>query len=119
MAWEKAGGFIGREALSKRREAGIRQRLLQFAVQDAHPLMLHDEPILRNGCIVGRTTSGGRGFRTGKTHAMGYVACEPGETSASLIGSDYEISIAGVRYPAQAAMRGAYDPSGVRMRGQT
>ena len=36
-----------------------------FAVDDAQALLLHEEPIYRDGDLVGRTTSGGRGFRTG------------------------------------------------------
>ena len=46
VAWDKKGGFIGREALVRQRDEGIRQRLVQFVLEEADPLLYHDEPIL-------------------------------------------------------------------------
>ncbi len=38
VKWDKAGGFIGREALLRQRQAGLRKRLVQFAAQIARAL---------------------------------------------------------------------------------
>ena len=117
VAWEKPGGFIGRDALLARREAGIERRALQFEVTGAHPLLLHDEPVYRNGTLVGHTTSGARGFRTGRSLCFAYVRCEPG-TPRSILLEDggYEIGIAGKRFPLRALARPPYDPGSARLR---
>ena len=116
LAWDKPGGFIGRDALLARSEAGIERRLLQFAVDGAHPLLLHDEPVYRHGTLVGHTTSGGRGFRTDLSLCFAYVSCEPGTPPSELLGDGYEIGIAGDRFPLRALARPAYDPHGTRLR---
>ena len=117
VAWDKPSGFIGRDALMRRRETGPARRLMMFAVEQAHPLLLHDEPIRRDGKLVGRTTSGGRGFRTGLTLCMGYIGCAPGTPKAALMDGQYEIGVAGERFPLRPLERPAYDPAGARMRG--
>ena len=117
VAWDKPGGFIGREALLARRDAGIGRRLLQFAVDGAHPLLLHDEPVYRHGTLVGHTTSGGRGFRTDLSLCFAYVRCEAGAPRRALAGGGYEIDVAGERFPLRALARAAYDPHGARLRG--
>ena len=116
VTWDKPGGFIGRDALLVQRRKGIRRRLLQFAVADAHPLLLHDEPVYRHGTLAGHTTSGGRGFRTGLSLCFAYVSCEPGTPRSDLLGDGYEIGIAGERFPLRALARSAYDPHATRLR---
>ena len=116
VARDKPDGFIGRDALLARRVAGIERRLLQLAVDGAHPLLLHDEPVYRHGTLVGHTTSGGRGFRTGLSLCFAYVSCEPGAAPGELLGEGYEIGIAGDRFPLCALARPAYDPHGARLR---
>ena len=46
---------------------------------------------------------------------MATVPCA-GQSAADVLGSRYEIEVAGVRYPAEASLRPMYDPSGGRMR---
>jgi glycine cleavage system aminomethyltransferase T/glycine/D-amino acid oxidase-like deaminating enzyme len=116
VSWQK-DDFIGRGALLMQKAEGVKRRLMHFAVDGANPLLLHDEPIYRNGKLAGLTTSGGLGFRTGLSLALGYIACEPGETKAQLVASDYEIAVAGTRYALQPLDKPPYDPTGMRMRG--
>ena len=116
VAWDKPGGFVGRDALLASRRKGIERRLLQFAVVDAHPLLLHDEPVYHGGRLVGHTTSGGRGFRTGLALCFAYVRCEPGTPRSAMLGDGYEIGVAGERLPLRALARPAYDPDGARLR---
>ena len=117
VAWDKPGGFIGRDALLRRREAGVERRLMMFAVEDAQALLLHEEPIYRDGDLVGRTTSGGRGFRTGLSLSMGYVGCARGETLRALLDGSYEIGLGRQRLPLRPLQLAPYDPGGARMRG--
>ncbi|TPN23620.1 FAD-dependent oxidoreductase [Mesorhizobium sp. B2-3-3] len=116
VSWKK-NDFIGRDALLAQKAGGVSRRLLHFAVDGANPLLLHDEPIYRNGKLAGLTTSGGLGSRTGLSLCLGYVACQPGETKAQVLASDYEIAVAGTRHMLRALDKPPYDPTGARMRG--
>ena len=116
VSWDKPGGFIGRDALLAGRRKGIDRRLLQFEVAGAHPLLLHDEPVYRGGTLVGHTTSGGRGFRTGLALCFAYVRCEPGTPRNAMLGGGYEIGVAGERFQLRALGRPAYDPDRARLR---
>lgn len=115
VSWKKET-FLGREALLRQKSEGARRRLLHFAVDGARPLLLHDEPIYRNGKLAGLTTSGGLGFRTGLSLCLGYVACGASESKDSLLAADYTIAVAGERYRLQPLDKPPYDPSGTRMR---
>ena len=64
VGFEKEIDFVGRSALLAQRARGLSRHLLLFSVEDASPLLLHDEPVYSSGRLVGRTTSGARGFRT-------------------------------------------------------
>ncbi|HET7755927.1 MAG TPA: FAD-dependent oxidoreductase, partial [Steroidobacteraceae bacterium] len=61
VAWDKAGGFVGREALSAQRQAGVRRRLVTLALERDDRLLYHNEPIWRDAELVGKTTSGAFG----------------------------------------------------------
>ena len=115
VSWHKED-FLGREALLAQRANGVRRHLLHFAVDGANPLLLHDEPIYRDGKLAGSTTSGGLGPRTGLSLCLGYISCEPGEPRTQLLASDYEIDVAGERYELRPLARAPYDPAGLRMR---
>jgi glycine cleavage system aminomethyltransferase T/glycine/D-amino acid oxidase-like deaminating enzyme len=117
VAWNKPSGFIGRDALLRQRQAGARRRMVMFAVEGGRPLLLHDEPIYRDGRLAGRTTSGARGFRTGLDLCTGYIGSPPGTPRAALLEGDYEIGIGGERLPLRPLARPPYDPAGARMRG--
>ena len=117
VAMKKPGGFIGLEALQAQKEAGLTRRLLQFALDDATPLLYHNEPICRDGAIVGRISSGMFGHYLGKSLGMGYVECQTqGEAPDAILQGKYEIEVAGVRYSAQPSLAPLYDPSSVRIK---
>ncbi|WP_281018818.1 MULTISPECIES: FAD-dependent oxidoreductase [unclassified Minwuia] len=110
------GPFIGREAVLRKREDGLERRLMQFLVTDPEAMIFHNEAIMRDGRIIGTITSGAYGHTLGGTLGMGYVPCS-GQSSDDLLGSDYEIEIAGRRFPARASLRPMYDPQSTRVRG--
>ena len=105
--------FIGREAVLAKKEAGLQRRLMQFRLTDPEPLLYHNEPVLRDGQIVGYLSSGAYGHHLGGAIGMGYVPCA-GETAAQVLASRYEIDVAGTRVVAEAALKPMYDPSGAR-----
>ena len=117
VAWDKPGGFVGREALLRQREAGVRRRLVQFALRDPGAFAYHDEPVYRGGALAGRVSSAAYGHTLGRTVALGYVtAPSPGTEPAWYTAGDYEIEIAGERIPADASLRPLYDPASRRPR---
>ena len=107
--------FIGREAVLAKKEAGLEKRLVQFRLTDPEPLLYHNEPVLRDGEIVGYLSSGAYGHHLGGAIGMGYVPCA-GETAADVLASRYEIDVAGTRVAAEASLKPMYDPTSERVR---
>ncbi len=119
VAWDKFGGFIGREALLRQRLQGPvtrRLALLRLTGPDA-PLVYHHEPIYRNGVLVGSVTSGAYGHRIDASLGMGYLSCAAGVTNEWLAAGKLEVEVAWQRYPAEAQLGPWYDPQGMRPRG--
>jgi 4-methylaminobutanoate oxidase (formaldehyde-forming) len=117
-AWDKPGGFVGRDALLRARDAGPpARRLLQFVLDDPEPLLLHHEPILRDGVPVGLTTSGGFGHTLGAAVALGYATGPDGASDAWIAAGRWEIEIGRDRFAATASARPRHDPTSARVRG--
>ena len=109
VAWDKAGGFRGRETLLEQRRAPVlTKRLVQFRLLDPDPILYHDEPIRRDGELVGRVTSGMYGHTFGACLAMGYVNREAGVTSEWIESGSFDIEVAGVPVAATARLRPFY-----------
>ncbi|RWX71913.1 FAD-dependent oxidoreductase [Mesorhizobium sp. M2A.F.Ca.ET.039.01.1.1] len=109
------GDFIGRDAVLRKKEAGLSRRLVQFRLKDPEPLLFHNEAILRDGKIVGPITSGNYGHHLGGAVGLGYVPCR-GESEADVLASSYEIEIAGERFAAEASLKPMYDPKAEKVR---
>ncbi|MFT3688503.1 GcvT family protein [Paenirhodobacter sp.] len=110
------GDFIGRDAVLRKREAGLERRLMQFRLKDPEPLLFHNEPILRDGRIVGFLTSGNYGHALGGAVGLGYVPCRTDETPAEMLASGYTIDVAGRVVAAEASLSPMYDPKSLRVR---
>ncbi len=118
VSWKKPGGFIGRDALLRQKEAGgLKRRLVTFALEDAGPLLYHSEPIWRDGKLAGRLTSGMFGHTVGRAVGLGYVEAA-GEivTDATIAQGKFEIEVTGDRVPAKATLGALYDPKSERVR---
>ena len=112
--------FLGREALQQQIAAGVNQRLilLELVVESAErPLLLHDEPIVFEDEIIGLTTSGGYGPRTGKLLTFAMIRCNRNESLARILEKTLTIEVAGTEYDARICADAPYDPDGMRMRG--
>ena len=107
--------FVGRDAVLRRKEAGLERRMVQFRLSDPEVMVYHNEPVLRDGKIVGHLTSGAYGHHLGAAIGMGYLPCK-GEGVDALMASRYEIEIAGRRVPAEVSVRPIYAPEGARVR---
>ena len=100
------GTFTGREALIRQQEEGVPQEFVTLEVhdvEDADPI--GNEPIYRDGEMVGRATAGAYGHFTAKSLAIGYVRAGLGSP-----GTDVEIEILGEYKPATVIAPSPYDP---------
>ena len=115
-AWDKPGGFTGREALLAQRGAVPDRRLVQFLLEDPRPMLYHNEPIYRDGELCGYTTSAMYGHTLGGAVALGYVSGAGGASDVYVRSGRYEIQVSAERVPARAALRPLYDPTSARIR---
>ena len=115
VAFDKGVDFIGRDALLSQRDAGLERRLAMFVLDDPEPYILGNEPVYRDGEVVGRITSGFFGHTVGRSVGMGYVRVEPG--AGPIASGSYELEMSTERFPATASLRPPYDPRSLRVRG--
>jgi len=101
----------------QQKEVGVRRRLVQFILECPDRLLYRDEPIWRDGTLVGRITSGMFGHTIGRPVGMGYVTNAEQVITAEWVNRGrYEIEIATERLPARASLKPFYDPSNQRVR---
>ncbi|MVO16404.1 GcvT family protein [Parasedimentitalea huanghaiensis] len=107
--------FIGRDAVLARKESGPKNRMVQFKLTDPEPMLYHNEPLIRDGKIVGYLSSGNYGHTLGGAIGLGYVPCE-GESAADVLASTYEVDVMGTRIRAEASLKPMYDPKSERVK---
>jgi 4-methylaminobutanoate oxidase (formaldehyde-forming) len=116
VAFDKKVPFIGREALLRQREQPLRRRLAVFTLDDPEPLLYHDEPIWRDGELVGRVTSAAYGHTVGRAVGMGYVTHEGGVDAAFVESGHWEVEVATERFRARVSLQPPYDSKSLRIR---
>ncbi len=120
IAWDKAGGFMGRDALlAQKALPSLAKRMVCIALTDdseTAPMMYHEEPVYRNGVIVGSITSGAWGHRVNKSLALAYVKNSGGVTKDWIESGAWEVELAWKRYPAKVQLGSFYDPKGERIK---
>ena len=116
VRFDKNQPFIGRDALLGQKRAGVKKRLVQFALEDPEPLLYHNEPVLRDGEMVGYLTSGNYGHHLGRAVGLGYVGHPDGVDADFVNSGSYEIEVAGERFAARASLRPLYDPKAERVK---
>ena len=79
-------------------------------------MIYHNEPIWRDGELVGHITSGAYGHTLGGSVGLGYVETEAGTPGEELLAGHYEIEVACERFAATASLRPLYDPENSRIR---
>jgi sarcosine dehydrogenase len=113
IKWDKP--FIGREALLKQKESGVKRRLVIFVLEDPEPVLWGNEPLYQEGKPIGYTTSGSYGHTVGGAIAMAYVTSRDPITPEFILSAHYEIDIGGQRYSAKPHLQAPYDPKRARI----
>jgi dimethylglycine dehydrogenase len=106
------GPFLGRDALAAWRGKGFENKLVTLEVRGVTDADARgSEPVTKNGAMIGRTTSGGYGWRTGKSLALAMVKPE-----FSQIGSEVDVRILGETRRAVVIPDSPYDPKNAALR---
>uniref|UniRef100_H3D2X9 Pyruvate dehydrogenase phosphatase regulatory subunit n=1 Tax=Tetraodon nigroviridis TaxID=99883 RepID=H3D2X9_TETNG len=115
VKFDKDTDFLGREALLQQRQDGVSRRFVMLVLDD-HDTELDlwpwwGEPIYCNGQLAGATTSSAYSYTLERHVCLGFVSPPPGPdglptpiTPDFINRGDYEVDIAGQRYPAKAKL---------------
>jgi 4-methylaminobutanoate oxidase (formaldehyde-forming) len=121
-AWDKPGGFLGREQLLRRREelAGTapRQRLVQVLLVDPEPMMVHAEVLSRDGIEVGHLRSASYGHHLGGAVGLAMVEAREPIDAGWVDAGRWTVRIGAQEVGARVSLKPLYDPGGDRVRGQ-
>ncbi|HYG71272.1 MAG TPA: FAD-dependent oxidoreductase [Actinomycetota bacterium] len=117
VAWDKPGGFVGRDALVKQRDEGVRRaRMVQLLASDPEPLLYGDEQLYRDGEHVGENRFGGYGHTLGGAVGLAMVEREDDVTDEFLLSGAWELDIVGQRCPVTLSLEPMYDPKRERIK---
>ena len=109
---KKKPHYHGKECLLERQEAGLNWQFVTLEVMDVTDADARgSEPIYNGDELVGRATSGGYGWRVGKSLALAMV--RPDHAAP---GSELEISILGNRHKAVVIEDSPFDPENEALR---
>jgi dimethylglycine dehydrogenase len=107
------GPFLGRDALVAWKGRGFDNRLVTLEVQGVTDADARgSEPVHRGAELVGRCTSGGFGWRVGKSLALAMVP-----PALAVTGTELDVAILGKRHRATVIPESPFDVKNERLRG--
>ena len=117
VAWDKQGGFTGREALLKERAAGpSRTRVVGLAVTDPAVDLFGNEPVMRDGSWAGYVRAAAFGHTVGAAVALAQVSHPDGVSAQWLAAGGFTVRTgSGQDVPARLQFGPFYDPRRERM----
>ncbi len=116
VAWDKPGGFTGRDALLAAREAGPpNQRVVGLVVEDPVADLFGNEPVFLGDDWVGYVRAAAYGYSVGGPVALAQVACPDGVTAAWLKSGGFTVRSDGAQWPARLQFGPFYDPQRLRI----
>ncbi len=108
--WSK--DFMGKAALQAKRKAGTENRIVSILFDDLDAVPLGDEAVLKDGRIIGKTTSAAFGFRIRAPIALAAIE----DVSVLKDTASVEVNIAGTLFAGSMLTGAAFDPTGSRMK---
>ena len=116
VAWDKPGGFTGRDALLAARAAGPpRNRVVSLLVEDPAADLFGNEPVLRDGRRVGYVRAAAYGYTVGGPVALAQVASDDGVTGQWLKGGGFRVRTPAGDAVARLQIAPFYDPQRLRI----
>lgn len=111
VRWEK--DFPGKAALLAEKQAGVSKRFVTLTVDAGDCDAPYMSTLWHDGQVVGETTSGGWGYRVGKSVALGMIRAD-----LAVPGAAVEVEIYGTRFPARVEGDGPlWDAQNERIKG--
>ena len=108
----KKPGFFGKDALLAWRDKGLANKLVTLEVHGVTDADVRgSEAIYRDDALVGRATSGGYGWRCGKSLALAMIWPD-----LATPGAEFEIVILGQRHSATIIADSPFDPDNTALR---
>lgn len=105
------GDFIGKAALVRQQQEGVRQRSVTIAIDTDGASSLIHEGVHHEGTLVGRITSGSYAYTLGHDVAFALLPVELGKP-----GTELEVPILGEMRKARVIAESPYDPEALRCR---
>lgn len=111
VAWDKPGGFIGRDALLAAKAAGApTRRLVNVFVDDPTADVFGGEPLLLDGQWVGYVRAAAYGHTLDGPVGIAQVECATGVTAEWLQYGRFAVSTPARQLPAHVQLAPFYDP---------
>jgi 4-methylaminobutanoate oxidase (formaldehyde-forming) len=116
VAWDKPGGFTGRDALLAARAGGPpRNRVVGVLAEDPAVDLFGNEPVLAGGQRVGYVRAAAYGFTVGGAVGLAQVTCPEGVTAQWLKGGDFRVRTGTGDVPVRLQLAPFYDPQRLRI----
>jgi dimethylglycine oxidase len=105
------GEFQGREALQRKLDLGLTEKLACITLDDPAAVAMGKEPIRHDGRVVSYVTSAAYGYSIGRGIVYGYLPVD-----LAVEGTPVEVEYFGDRLGATVAAEPLWDPKGERLR---
>ena len=116
VAWDKPGGFVGRDALLEFKAKGTpRNRVVSLFVDDAEADLFGNEPVLVDGKWVGYVRAAAYGYTLGGPVGLAQVFHDAGVTGDWLREHAFTVHTPSGDLPARLQMAPFYDPQRTRI----
>ncbi len=112
VSLKKEADFIGKAAAAAQKEAGSGKRLVSLVLEATNADCIGDEPIWKDGKVVGWVTSGGYAHASGVSVALGYIPQELADAD-----DGWQVELLGEMLPARLQRQALFDANGQAMRG--
>jgi sarcosine dehydrogenase len=106
---QKKENFIGRTSLLEKKE--VSRKLVAIIFDDIRQVPIGNEPIRKDGQIIGRIKSGGQGYTINKAIAYAYLPVE-----FSAVGTLLEVEFFGTWHTGKISASPLFDPEGLRIK---
>jgi glycine cleavage system aminomethyltransferase T/glycine/D-amino acid oxidase-like deaminating enzyme len=118
VAWDKPGGFTGRDALVKARAEGTpRHRVVGVIAEDPAVDLFGNEPVHRDGEWVGYVRAAAFGHTVGAAVGLAQLACPDGVSGEWLGQGGFTVRTGTGDVPARLQIAPFYDPRRLRILG--
>jgi 4-methylaminobutanoate oxidase (formaldehyde-forming) len=116
VAWDKPGGFTGRDALlAAKAEGPPRHRVVSLAIDDPAIDLFGNEPIVLDGSWAGYVRAAAYGHTIGGPVALAQVSHPDGVTAGWLKNGGFRVRTPAGDLPARLQLGPLYDPQRLRI----